>query len=358
MRERIKALRASVANVLARPYVIQTGIVLCSLVVGLSLGRLFLAGAAPEAPAVATDPASTPKPPASAVPVTKAAPGDWADSVALPDFITDPSAPGASRAYRPVGTGAAPVSGTVTPSSRPAAIDPATVRAVAVVRVSGETVAAFDVGLGPSREATPGTWRDWSLLGDCAASLRLAGPWPAGQGDIRGRLGEWLFSLAVPAGACTPFESRTASRRLPAAAVRQELTFAVQTDPGIRAQGAPAFRETDLREFAQSGDVAWGVFRTSVATTQVYPPPPRPQLAFVAKRRANGQWAIAWSHFSPTASQALGLAGATDLDGDGAFEAFFGLRHEDGAAELLHVAPFGNAWGLVRRIPLGRVIRR
>lgn len=358
----LAALGEKVAAAVRRTNIQQLTIVFLSLSLGIVIGRLLAGHQSPLRPVSVTDSPPTHEPATMSVTArrdswdsTETDMVDWADSVPVPGFVLQPGLPVQPLQYQPTTSGAvAARSGSPSGTT----LDPASVRAVAVVRVSGATVASFDVGLGPSETARPDAWSSWAILGECTSVLNLSGPWPAGRGQVRGGLGEWFAGLAVPERACRAFSGRVVPKRGATAILRRELAYAVQTEPAVRAVGAPAFRENDLHELSMSGGTAWGVFKASTSTTRIYPPPPRPQLAFVATRVASGDWRVLWTHYVSSSSEALGLAGVVDLQGTGVHEAFFGLRNADGSAELLQVAQADDAWELTRRIRLGRLLRR
>ena len=362
MEEILSSLRIRLSRLAQSPIALSIALSVCSLLLGVALAQILLQGrpgdgAYTHPPVVAEAWTGADSSGHRSIVEQPQVVEDWADSVPMPILGEYVNSPGVSRAYRPIGSGIGPVRESGSTARR--TIDPATVRAVAILRVSGSKVAAFDVGLGPSTTARPADWILWSTLGDCSSLVRLPGPWPAGHGEVRsGNAGEWLFRIAVPEEACRSMADRVASSRAPTAILRRELAYAVQTSPDVRAAGAPLFREGDLRELATIGDTVWGVFRGQIATTRIYPPPPRPQLAFVAVRAGSGEWQIRWSHYVPDSTRSIGLAGVVDLDDDGRHEAFFGVRNADGHAELLQVNAVEGTWRQVRRIPLGRAVVR
>lgn len=321
-----------------------------SLAFGLLVGVLLRPSAPGEREA--REPSSPPSgaAPAPSPRTAAAPPGDWADSLPLPEHVADPGVPdgGLSRRYQRVGQ-AAPTS-----RARTRTVDFDSFRPVLVQRVAGDELAAFDVGLGPA-EADIGAGV-WARPGACGERVRLSDGWPSVQGREVGRMGEWIFALVVPVHACETASVRAYDSR-PSAAERREIIYAVQSDIVLRRAGVPRFEDGNLRSLIVRGDVAWGVFRADLNTTQIYPPPPRPQLAFVAEKGPGGDWVVQWYRAADTGAETLALAGLYDVDGNGGPEAIFGVRSASGGGTVLVVDKDQGRWRSIVERGLGHIIR-
>jgi hypothetical protein len=295
-------------------------------------------------------------------------PGDWADSVFVPQWVRE-GAPmaSASRSYVRFGSGEAPL---VSAGTRPdlsyaparAGAQPLNVAPLLVRRIGGSRVVFHDIGLGEPVVDPYAIAPDWSLAGSCSSLLGITGRIGRGgtaraEGRELGRIGDWIFGLAVPQSSCTSAASRSAERAHASANERRGLSFAVNSSEMLRGLGMPSFTSADLADFYRgrrtaSGQFVWGVFRRSTQTTQVYPPPPNPQLAFVAHSHDGDQWEILWGKYTDLLSETVGMAGVFDIDQDSNPDAFFAIRSSDGNSRILHVAPDAQGvWRLARAIP-------
>lgn len=261
-------------------------------------------------------------------------PKDWADSLALPTYVRAPVVP-EERILSSYVPGMEPPShsGEQRPSS--ARLAPWTGPVLIVRRIASDRFAA--VPLNQDRDF--GGIRRWGLMGDC--SVRLSLDDSGATGREQGRLGDWIFGLAVPSTSCEVLERRSATRTIPTPEMRRLLAYATETSLVVRSLGAPSFSPDDLVEFAvlSVGDrrIAWGVFRRSLRTTQVIPPPPRPQLAFVAEIQKDEVAEILWARYAASSLETLAFAGAWEVE-DGQIESYFGVRSPEGN-RLLRVAP-------------------
>lgn len=229
---------------------------------------------------------------------------------------------------------------------------------VIVQRLSASRLRYFSPGPGsgsnPADDSGP-----WVALGTCDASLVLV-PEPAtpngGRGREIGPVGNWVFTLAVPARACTRAAARAAIPVPPPRSLREGLAASTQRGSVVEQLGSPPFAASDLVDIAVFDGAAetlvFGVFRKPLRTTQISPPPPQPQLAFIAQRAADGAWRILWARYAASSTEFLAMVGAFDEAGGGSPDAYFAVREPDGGGRLLRIAPGANgAWALQRTSP-------
>jgi hypothetical protein len=382
---RLRVLYSRLAGFLPEPAVIHRlripGVILgvaLGVALGVTIGRAGADFHGTEAGASAQPLVQEREEPATEVreirPPADSAVVDWADSVYVPDWVRlgDGSRSRPGRGYVPLGAEGA---GATRPDLSYA---PAAVRAspaspappaipVLVRRAGGSRVLLHDVGVTESVPDPLLLSPDWSLAGNCGTTLGITRVYEQ-SGTLRAearelsRMGDWIFGLAVPAGSCAGAAPRSSPRVLPDPAERRGLSFAVGGSEMLRGIGAPSFAPGDLREMARgprgaTGRHVWGIFRRSEQGTQISPPPPAPQLAFVAHTSDGERWEILWAKYTDLHTETLGLAGVFDSDADGRHEAFFAIRSSDGNNRMLHVGPDeAGAWRLVRSTPFDAAV--
>ncbi|HEX7121161.1 MAG TPA: hypothetical protein VF178_02240 [Gemmatimonadaceae bacterium] len=359
-------------------YLALAAVVLSAVLVGVATGIRLGArakssattakpGAAPAAghPALAMPPAAPVTPVASAAPHAEAAASaDWADSVEIPDWVRSAGVGAGVPRRRYVRLGEMPASMPAQPAGdaggtapvrsapSPTVVDLATIRPLLVQRLSGSRVVFRDVGLGRAG-VEPGVW---AVPGHCATRLSLE-DLASGAGSEVGRMGDWIFALAVPVWACTAASRHAVTRHVPESRERDLLAYAVQTSALVQDLRASLFRPSDLKDLAVASvagrRMAWGVFRGNANTTQIYPPPPHPQLAFAAREEEGGRWVIVWAKYAASADETLGLAGVYDYDRNGGPDVFFGVRTAAGGRLLHVVGTAAGDWKLLRSVNLG-----
>lgn len=264
-------------------------------------------------------------------------PQDWADSLDVPAEIL--AGTSGRTLHYPLTRKVEPAwPGKSAPPAQQAAWSGAP---VIVRRVAGASVTLYR--LAGTNSDLSGTW---AVPSDCLSRIRVDSPVnsdvAAGTETTSGS--GWAYALAVPASGCPGSRDRVASRGIAGSGVSGSLAKAATTQwPQAGFSGA------DLRDLA-SGRIgttryAWGVFRGNITTTQVLPPPPLPQLAFVAKNDGD-DWQIVWSFRAVSSSELLALAGVFDVLGEGSPQAFFAHRDKAGRHFILKVADNGQAWSL------------
>jgi hypothetical protein len=290
----------------------------------------------------------------------------------IPDWVfsRDGVSPSPGRRYAELGTaptgevraGGAPSPAPATPAPAAASPPAATqggdteplrpVSALVARRLSGSSMSFHDVGfMGAGdpigdRWAVPGVCDVLLSIDDSPDQDRVVG-----MGREHASTGGWIMSFVLPQGECSVGSRRYLSHMSPSADERRGLSYASQTSPLVREMGAPGFQGDELSEFVRlqnpSGDGvwAWGVFRKPLRTTRVAPPPPQPQIAFVASSRNGADWEIVWARYSDTSAEVLGLAGVIRDGAD--LKAVFGVRTRSGSDRILEIAPDGaGTWGL------------
>jgi hypothetical protein len=326
--------------------------------------------------------------PAVPSPVAAAPVRDWADSVLVPDWVVAQAAPHAtpgagvtvpaapaedppafSRSYAPLGSGQAIAQRSsepngADPSREGAAIgavhngasvsrlqlgggdaiggseaahvsrDPATLYPRVAVRISGTTLVLSDPGIGGRVGANPSTARVWAAPGNCRTQVALDGEATTGTmlpaRDLDGSI-PWTMTLVVPDDACRAAGGRGLTRIPPTAGDRRALALATRSGEVVTALGSAPFADADLVELMLdlhgANGVAYGVFRQASATTQISPPPPMLQLAFVALSSDGGAtWHLVWGKYATSAAEGLALAGVYQLSPTASPMAFFGIR--------------------------------
>lgn len=276
---------------------------------------------------------------------------DWADSLSLPSKVRPPLA--SAEAIPPEALAVAKADPDEPEPARPIPV-PEPVYWTGPVLIA-QRVAADRSRVTPlNHDRFPGNVRQWSILGDCTNTLEVEHPDIGGR--ERGRIGEWIFALAVPGTACNIVQRHSAKRISPSVETRRLLAYATEVSPVVRSLGASAFAPEELVELASysANDrlFVWGVFRRPLRTTQVIPPPPRPQLAFVAEIRSAGMAEILWARYAISSAETLAFAGAWETPG-GSLEGYFGVRSTEGN-RLLRVTPQPDgSWVLQGIRPLG-----
>lgn len=287
---------------------------------------------------------------------SKASNQDWAQHAPLPPWVRDtafqttprprPREPVGSQNFsgtRPHNTEQPSTPKTPTTNFSADQLEPVWVR-----RTSGQRLQAY-----PLNSNTSGAPEgDFRLLGECSERIQLNNR----QGREQGSTGSWLFGLGVRAPNCRKASSFTATRRPPTREERRRLSYITQSSTVARKLGAPAFSAADLTDFAaySQGEekLAFGVFRRQMNTTQISPPPPIPQLAFIALQTPREGWQILWGTFTSDPARRLGLAGVFDQDGNGVLDAYFGVSGGGQPVKALHISSQdGLSWEVAEVIP-------
>lgn len=289
---------------------------------------------------------------------------DWADSVDVPPEILRgaPSEILAQRGQSPRGTATPPrretrwnapatagPSGTSNKVNTPSA-ELTTLRPMVVRRVSGSRV-----GLYPLTQMQRGDIAgEWSVPPACDDVIRVnqAETRSPITGEEVGRQGNWTFALAVSRSRCREADGQVAGQTRPSpsdlAALARDLS------PLAEVAGLPqgtVFGAKDIRDVmvGSVGGVrhAWGVFRGQVNTTQILPPPPLPQMAFVAILK-DGQWRTVWTQSAISSADLLAFAGLYARP-DGSPAALFAWRRASGTTLLQLMPSSPTAWRVTDR---------
>lgn len=199
----------------------------------------------------------------------------------------------------------------------------------------------------------------WAPLGRCQDAVVVNGVSgeglvfaPAGAGAVR----TGGAALLVPAAVCGALRGAVPTGAEAVALdgeSAERLVRAVVAHPGVtEAVGAEvSFTARSLRDLVVDADAAgtrraYGVVRGSSSSTQLYPAPPQPVVAFVAELTPAGAWTIRWARVHDGRREPVRLAGVYDLGRSGTPDAFLTV----GGGSAGHVVVVGRdgagQWGV------------
>lgn len=269
-------------------------------------------------------------------------PRDWADSLPIPPWVLKPSTGFTRRRrYSPPSNS----SGTSVTSPRIVLSD--SVPLMLVIRSQGSRLLVDDIGQG-DRPASATALRSLGtlrLLGSCSEQLLVEGHTSLGGNYVRvrarlaGTSGDWLFHMSATTADCDRFSASFISRKPPTNAQRDRVSRTLLAVSGEMIPDDLRFHSSDLKDFAlgpsqpDGSRLVWGVMRQS-GGTQLAPPPPTPQLAFVIRFDKENRSQVLWTWPTSEPGAKLGLAGVRLGKENESPVAYFVFRNSDNVTLL------------------------